>query len=276
MDSKGIRDLMEAYASIYSDLSESHFKVGDEVICKNSGMEGEVVKVDPEEKGKYYTVKREDGKMVKYAPDELKLESEEKEEDENEKDSEEEMEEGVDLFDHILEYLIAEGYADTNEASLAIMANMGEEWKKDIVEGMTMKDFKKQRSRQKQKDKRAAEKTSPLRRAGIHADKASPERAARHRANVDPDFDYGPAADERNYPGGKLRPNKVRKAKALGELGESAEDRARDEHLMRGGMAARKDYDRPPAKKLSNAELGIKPGKTWVQKQMEKKQQEKK
>jgi len=40
---------------------------------------------------------------------------------------------------------------------------------------------------------------------------------------------------------------------------------------MRGGMAARKDYDRPPSKKLSNKELGIKPGKTWVQKQMEKK-----
>jgi hypothetical protein len=52
---------------------------------------------------------------------------------------------------------------------------------------------------------------------------------------------------------------------------EAAEDRAKDEHLMRGGMAARKDYDRPPAKKLSNKELGIKPGKTWVQKQMEKK-----
>ena len=143
----------------------------------------------------------------------------------------------------------------------------------DLGEGMNMKDFKKQRSRQKQKEKRADEKTSPLRRAGIHADKASPERAARHRANVDPDFEGN---DERNYPGGKLRPNKVRKAKALGELGESAEDRARDKHLMRGGMAARKDYDRPPAKKLSNAELGIKPGKTWVQKQMEKKQQEKK
>jgi hypothetical protein len=60
------------------------------------------------------------------------------------------------------------------------------------------------------------------------------------------------------------------------DIGEAAEDRVRDEHQMRGGMAARKDYDRPPAKKLSNAELGIKPGKTWVQKQMEKKQQEKK
>ena len=90
-----------------------------------------------------------------------------------------------------------------------------------LDEGMTMKDFKQQRSRQKQKAKREAEKTSPLRRAGIHADKASPERAARHRANVDPDFEGN---DERNYPGGKLRPNKVRKAKALGELGEANEE----------------------------------------------------
>lgn len=88
----------------------------------------------------------------------------------------------------------------------------------EIEEGMTMKDFKKQRSRQKQKDKREALKTSPTRRAGIHADKASPERAARHRANVDPDFEGN---DERNYPGGKLNPKKVRKAKAMGELGEA-------------------------------------------------------
>jgi hypothetical protein len=86
----------------------------------------------------------------------------------------------------------------------------------EIEEGMTMKDFKKNRSRQKQKEKRAAEKTSPLRRAGIHDDKASPERAARHRANVDPDFEGN---DERNYPGGKLKnPKKIRKAKATGEL----------------------------------------------------------
>jgi len=89
----------------------------------------------------------------------------------------------------------------------------------DLDEEMTMKDFKQQRSRQKQKEKRAADKIAPGRRAGIHADKASPERAARHRANVDPDFEGN---DERNYPGGKLRPNKVRKAKALGELGESS------------------------------------------------------
>jgi len=43
-----------------------------------------------------------------------------------------------------------------------------------------------------------------------------------------------------------------------GELvDEAAEDRARDEHQERGGMAARVDYDRPPAKKKTNKELGI-------------------
>ena len=88
-----------------------------------------------------------------------------------------------------------------------------------VDEGMTMKDFKKQRSRQKQKEKRAADKIAPGRRKDIHTDRLSPERAARHRANVDPDFEGN---DERNYPGGKLRPNKVRKAKALGELGEAS------------------------------------------------------
>lgn len=241
MESKQVRDLMEAYASIYSTISESHFKVGDEVICKKSGMEGEVIKVDPEEKGKYYTVKREDGKTMKYAPDELKLEKEEDEKEDEKEDMKEAKNGGVDKktetkfhkkldtlvhktfgereeekkmkedldtvvdtvtstvkphiqdrarkrhggplglfgsvaadragkevdaiggdvksgnygsalnrtikgasklfnsyepdkFDVILEYLVAEGYADTNKAALAIMTNMSEEWKQNIVE----------------------------------------------------------------------------------------------------------------------------------------------
>jgi hypothetical protein len=44
------------------------------------------------------------------------------------------VDEETDLFDTILEYLVAEGYADTNEAALAIMANMSEEWRQSIVE----------------------------------------------------------------------------------------------------------------------------------------------
>ena len=39
-----------------------------------------------------------------------------------------------DTFDAILEYLVAEGYADTNENAIAIMANMSEEWRESIVE----------------------------------------------------------------------------------------------------------------------------------------------
>jgi hypothetical protein len=41
-----------------------------------------------------------------------------------------------DVFDVIKGYLIDEGYADTEEAALQIMANMSEEWRQSIVEGL--------------------------------------------------------------------------------------------------------------------------------------------
>jgi hypothetical protein len=40
----------------------------------------------------------------------------------------------VDLFDLVKGHLLDEGYAETEDAALAIMANMGEEWKQSIVE----------------------------------------------------------------------------------------------------------------------------------------------
>jgi hypothetical protein len=57
-------------------INESHFKIGDSVTCIKSGMSGEVIGLDKEHGGedeKYYKVKREDGKVVKYSPNELKL-----------------------------------------------------------------------------------------------------------------------------------------------------------------------------------------------------------
>jgi len=114
MEAKEVRELIEAYFSIYEAKEEPEMEEGEE---------------DEEEEYK--------GKKKG------KKEKEEKDEDE------EEMEESVELFDYILEHLVAEGYADTNQAALAIMANMSEEWKQDIVEGMTIDDFKKQRRRQK-------------------------------------------------------------------------------------------------------------------------------
>jgi hypothetical protein len=48
--------------------------------------------------------------------------------------------EEVDLFDYLLEYLVAEGYADTNDAAIAIMTNMSEEWRNEIIDE-AYKDF---------------------------------------------------------------------------------------------------------------------------------------
>ena len=48
----------------------------------------------------------------------------------------EDQKESFDLFDAILEHLVAEGYADTNESAIAIMSNMSEEWRQSIVEAI--------------------------------------------------------------------------------------------------------------------------------------------
>ena len=42
--------------------------------------------------------------------------------------------EQVDLYNIILSHLIDEGYADTNENALVIMANMSEEWREEILD----------------------------------------------------------------------------------------------------------------------------------------------
>ena len=53
-----------------------------------------------------------------------------------------------DTFDAILEHLVAEGYADTNENALAIMANMSEEWRESIVEARVDDGKSKEAKRQ--------------------------------------------------------------------------------------------------------------------------------
>jgi hypothetical protein len=44
-----------------------------------------------------------------------------------------------DLYDIILSHLIDEGYADTEQAAEAIMVNMSEDWRDDILEATTEK-----------------------------------------------------------------------------------------------------------------------------------------
>lgn len=79
------------------------------------------------EKSDYRTT--QDGKMHKQDQRELKTELRIKRDRRLRKEDVE-----TDLFDYLLEYLVAEGYADTNKAAISIMANMSEEWRQDIVE----------------------------------------------------------------------------------------------------------------------------------------------
>jgi len=55
------------------------------------------------------------------------------------------------------------------------------------------------------------------------------------------------------------------------KINEEDYDRMKDRRMERGGVDGNVDYRRPPARKATNAELGIKPGKTAVQKELEKK-----
>ena len=50
----------------------------------------------------------------------------------------EQLDESIDIFDYVMEYLISEGYADNEEAAESIMVNMGEEWIHTIVEKFSM------------------------------------------------------------------------------------------------------------------------------------------
>ena len=46
-----------------------------------------------------------------------------------------------DFYDLVLSHLLDEGYADTNENALVIMANMSEEWRESILTEVSQKEF---------------------------------------------------------------------------------------------------------------------------------------
>ena len=63
--------------------------------------------------------------------------------------------EELDVFDIIKGHLIDEGYASSEEAAVAIMANMSEEWRQSIVEGPALQNtIKTLETRRDQMDKR--------------------------------------------------------------------------------------------------------------------------
>jgi len=116
------------------------------------------------------------------------------------------------VFNIIKGHLLDEGYANTERAALAIMANMSEEWKQSIVEGVRPGDvetpldkaaFKKRRRSLAGREASADAKKrghvdkftgkpygteeAASRRKDIHKPEKAPEREARRKAEEDPD-----------------------------------------------------------------------------------------
>jgi len=116
MESKEVRGLMEAYASVYNqDLNEQKPEP-EPGSPKNlmgglSRLTGRGPLPKPERKGGRGPVVTLGGRgpVVKSMGEQS-------------------------VFDIIKGHLLDEGYADTEQAALAIMANMSEEWKQSIVE----------------------------------------------------------------------------------------------------------------------------------------------
>ena len=137
-----------------------------------------------------------------------------------------------DMFDVVMGHLLGEGYVETEEQALAIMANMSEEWRDSIMiaEGMTMKDFKANRQKNKRRaasadaEKRghvgkewynSGRKYSPDEAKRMRSKLDDEERRTRHRSAVEPDNE-----NDDDFSADKTKnPKKLRKQKAMGELG---------------------------------------------------------
>ena len=52
------------------------------------------------------------------------------------------VQQSFDLFDVVKGHLLDEGYADTEEAALKIMANMSEEWRESILSEDPVQDYR--------------------------------------------------------------------------------------------------------------------------------------
>ena len=126
MEAKKVKSLMEAYASVYENEQLDEFlgpkaaEMVDSATKKiQGGLEKMGVKINRTKRGT--TTKADQEKRIQ-------------------------QNNSADLFDIVKGHLLDEGYAETEEAALAIMANMSEDWRNEIVESMAsanrMKEIK--------------------------------------------------------------------------------------------------------------------------------------
>ena len=121
MDSKELRLFREAYGSIYTPQTE---EIQEETVAEEQLDEAGGPAL-PGEPGRPGTPKAPGGRP--HLPGEKQTPA-------PKKPGMTVQLAGADLFDIVKGHLMSEGYADTEEAALAIMTNMSEEWRQSIIE----------------------------------------------------------------------------------------------------------------------------------------------
>lgn len=176
MESNHVRDLMEAYSSIYTENEE--VEQLDEFAPGLQGPVDRFLKRGQEVLGKYVRINTTPKGTPTKKDQERKI---------NQNQS-------FDLFDIIKGHLLDEGFADTEEAALAIMTNMSEEWRKQILdeaneimsitspEGKRKKVNRTYLSARANQNKQNARKLSALQKKQDLNPKAMGPRAARRQA----------------------------------------------------------------------------------------------
>jgi len=131
MNLQELQNLQEAYLDVYQELGEQKIDFYAGKLKSGHSPESAL-------NTKYVNITNRLRKDTKSPKDKKKLKSRlnalYNTRDKVEREYDKTQKESYDDFDVILEYLITEGYADTNHAAIAIMANMSDDWRKEIVE----------------------------------------------------------------------------------------------------------------------------------------------
>jgi len=116
MNSRQFQELQEAYLNVYQEIDEATLSATAARAGKDIGEPGKNFSKIAKSAAKRYG-SEEAGKRVAGAVL-AKMRAHEE----------------VDIYDVILSHLLDEGYASTEEAATAIMANMSEDWRDSVVE----------------------------------------------------------------------------------------------------------------------------------------------
>jgi hypothetical protein len=169
MREQEVRELYEAYMQVHQPQEEVE-ELDEAEIMKHQKERGAIERrkkmkgYEPPTKGVHGEIER---RQAKKPPSKLRSGS---------------LPESYDLFDTILEYLVSEGYADTNESALVIMANMSEEWKESILSEEPVQDFRDMmRSKENAAGMRGPELTHSAKPAGSAAGSTSKKPQPRSR-----------------------------------------------------------------------------------------------